>query len=67
MCEKSYCWRLVKFAKLNLFSRRQVSSCELTEHSLHKTRTHNFDNDVVITIIEQIKRSDMLIERIRKK
>ena len=41
----------------------KVSSCELTEHFLHNTRTHNFDNDVVITIIEQIKRSDMLIER----
>ena len=41
----------------------KVSSCELTEHFLNNTRTHNFDNDVVITIIEQIKRSDMLIER----
>ena len=41
----------------------KVSSCELTEHFLQNTRTHNFDNDVVITIIEQIKRSDMLIER----
>jgi len=41
----------------------KVSSCELTEHFLQNTKTHNFDNDVVITIIEQIKRSDMLIER----
>ena len=41
----------------------KVSSCKLTEHFLHYTKTHNFDNDVVNTIIEQIKRSDMLIER----
>ena len=43
--------------------KRGVSSCELTEHFLQNTRSHNFDNDVIITIIEQIKRSEMDIER----
>ena len=44
-------------------TKRGVSSCELTEHFLHNSRSHNFDNDVTITIIEQIKRSDKAIER----
>ena len=43
--------------------KRGVSSCELTEHFLQNTRSHNFDNDVIFTIIEQIKRSEMDIER----
>jgi len=43
--------------------KKGVSSCELTEHFLHNPRTHNFDNDAIITIIEQIKQNDMAIER----
>ena len=43
--------------------KKGVSSCELTEHFLHNARTHNFDNDAIITIIEQIKQSNMAIER----
>lgn len=43
--------------------KKGVSSCELTEHFLHNTRTHNFDNDAIITIIEQIKQNNMAIER----
>ena len=35
-----------------------MSSCELTEHFLHNTRTHDFDN-VTITIIEQIKKDHL--------
>ena len=41
-----------------------VSSCELTEHFLYSTRTHNFDNDVhTIKVIEQIKRDEMVMEK----
>ena len=43
--------------------KKGVSSCELTEHFLHNPRTHNFDNDAIITITEQIKQNDMAIER----
>ena len=35
--------------------KKGVCSCELTEHILHNTRTHNFDNDAIIAIIEQMK------------
>ena len=43
--------------------KKGVSSCELTEHFLHNTRTHDFDNNVTITIIEQIKKDHLEIER----
>ena len=36
-----------------------VSSCELSEHFLYNTRTHNFDNHVITTILKQIKRDEM--------
>ena len=36
-----------------------MSSCELTEHFLHNTRTHDIDNHVTITIIEQIKKEHL--------
>ena len=38
-------------------------SCELSEHFLHNSRSHDFSKDVTITIIEKIKRSNMTIER----
>ena len=38
-------------------------SCEIMEHFLLNPRTHNFDNDVTITIIEQMKRIDMTVPR----
>ena len=43
--------------------KKAFCSCEITEHFLLNPRTHNFDNDVTITIIEQIKRIDMTVER----
>ena len=43
--------------------KRGVNSCELSEHFLHNSRSHDFSKDVIITIIEQIKRSNMIIER----
>ncbi|XP_068670909.1 uncharacterized protein [Montipora foliosa] len=63
ICKLQYVGKSETVFKLPLNNHRnhiksKVSSCELTEHFLHNTRTHNFDNDV-----EQIKRSDMLIER----
>ena len=36
--------------------KKGVRSCELSEHFLHNTRTHDFDNNVTIIIIEQIKK-----------
>ncbi|CAH3128848.1 unnamed protein product, partial [Porites lobata] len=43
--------------------KKGVNSCELSEHFLHNSRSHDFGKDVTITIIEQIKRSNMTIER----
>ena len=43
--------------------KRGINSCELSEHFLHNSRSHDFSKDVTITIIEQIKRSNMTIER----
>ena len=42
---------------------RGINSCELSEHFLHNSRSHDFSKGVTITIIEQIKRSNMTIER----
>ena len=43
---------------------KRSSTRELTEHFFtYITRTHNFDNDAIITIIEQMKQNDMAIER----
>ena len=36
-----------------------MSSCGLTEHFLHNKRTHDFDNNVTITIIEQIRKDHL--------
>ena len=43
--------------------KRGVNSYELSEHFLHNSRSHDFGKDVTITIIEQIKCSNMTIER----
>ena len=43
--------------------RKVISSCELTEHFLHDKRTHNFDNNVIITIIEQIRKDNISNEQ----
>ena len=51
---------LVFFNKL---ANNLKKSCELSEHFLHNSRSHDFGKDVTITIIEQIKRSNMTIER----
>ena len=39
--------------------KKGVSSCELTEHFLHNKQTHKFDNNMIITIIEQIRKGNM--------
>ena len=39
--------------------KKGISSCELTEHFLHHKRTYNFDNNVIITIIEQIRKDNI--------
>ena len=43
--------------------KRGFSGCELEEHLLHNSRTHNFDRDTKITISEEIKQREMHIER----
>ena len=43
--------------------KKGVNSCELSEHFLHNSRSHDLGKDVTITVIEQIKRSNMTIER----
>ena len=43
--------------------KRGVYFCELSEHFLHNSRSHDFGKDVTITIIEQIKRRNMTIEQ----
>ena len=43
--------------------KKEVNSCELTEHFLHNVRSHNFDNDVTITVIEQIRKYYLTIDR----
>ena len=68
MCKLQYVGKSEAAFNLRLNNHRNhikigVSSCELTEHFLQNTRSHNFDNDVIITVIEQIKRSEMDIER----
>ena len=47
--------------------KRGINSCELSEHFLHNSRSHDFSKDVTITIIEQIQRSNMTIERQKKR
>ena len=37
--------------------KRGVNNCELSEHFLLNSRSHDFTKDVTITIIEQIKQS----------
>ena len=44
-------------------SKKGVNSSELSEHFLHNSRSHDLGKDVTITVIEQIKRSNMTIER----
>ena len=39
--------------------KKGVSSCRLTEHFLHNTRSHDFDINVTITIIKQIKKDHL--------
>ena len=44
--------------------KKGVSSCEVTEHFF--TRTHDFDNNVTITIIEQIKKDNLETDKKRE-
>ena len=43
--------------------KKGISSCDLPEHFLHNKRTHNFDNNVIITIIEQIRKDNISNEQ----
>ncbi|XP_044170201.1 uncharacterized protein LOC122954255 [Acropora millepora] len=43
--------------------KKGVNSCKLTEHFLHNVRSHNFDNDVTIAVIEQVRKDYLTIER----
>ena len=47
--------------------KKGVSSCELTEHFLHNPRTHNFDNDAITTITEQIKQRGTWLSNAKRK
>ena len=47
--------------------KRGINSCELSAHFLHNSRSQDFSKDVTITIIEQIKHSNMTIERKKEK
>lgn len=51
---------------VEIILREGFSSCELTEHFLHNSRTHKFDRDTKITIIEEIKQHLMHIERMKE-
>ena len=39
--------------------KKGLTSCKLTEHFLHNTQTHDFDNTVTINIIEQMKKDHL--------
>ena len=39
--------------------KNSVNSCELSEYFLHNRRTHDFENDVTITLIEQIPKEHL--------
>jgi len=43
--------------------KKGISSCELTEHFLHNKWTHNLDNNVIITIIEQLRKDNISNEQ----
>ena len=43
--------------------KKGISSCELMEHFLHNKQTHNFDNNMIITIIEQIRKDNISNEQ----
>ena len=40
-----------------------VNSCELLEHFLRNSRSHDFSKDATIAIADQIKRSNVTVER----
>ena len=43
--------------------RAEINSCELTEHFLQNRRSHSFEKDVSIIVIEQIRKRTMPIEQ----
>lgn len=47
----------------NHIKKEIISRCELTEHFLHNKRTHNFENNVIITIIKQIRKDNISNEQ----
>lgn len=43
-----------------------VNSCELTDHFLQNQRSHSFDRDIAITLIEQIRKRDTMTKDRKK-
>ena len=46
----------IRFNNHRSHIKNSINSCELSEHFLHNRRTHDFENDVTITLIEQIRK-----------
>lgn len=55
----------IRFNNHRSHIRNSINSCELSEHFLYNRRTHDFENDVTITLIEQIRKEHF--ERTAKK
>ena len=68
ICKLQYAGKIETAFNLRLNNHRShfkrgFRGWELTEQFLHNSRTHNFDRDTKITIIEEIKRYEMHIKR----
>ena len=55
----------IRFNNHRSHIRNSINSCELSEHFLYNRRTHDFENDVTITLTEQIRKEHL--ERTAKK
>ena len=42
--------------------KKRVNSCELTEHFLQNIKSHNFENDLTMKVIEQIRKDHFPID-----
>ena len=49
----------IRFNNHRSHIKNSINSCELSEHFLHNRRTHDFENDVTITLIEQIRKEHL--------
>ena len=50
---------LTTFSKIGSHIKKGISCCEHTEHFLHNKPAHNFDNNMIITVIEQIRKDNI--------